>query len=233
MSRGRPAGISVRFFLSQFTLTLSLVLFTEHRQAPITRNINKLYYICESERCKGAFGNIIQSKRWHPLEKCYYVSPLTERWGHLGLPSSARLSPANMRRWPKLVHCWLAHRLRRWPSIKPALFQCFVFAGSQSVSLCWEPSVLWVCLRFISLQCFLWYRRSNTRRWPNAGLMLSHRLWHWANISPVLGYRVVFGITLNVGQRHRRRANINPALVQSIVPILYRQHAGTAEWSTD
>ena len=36
----------------------------------------------------------------------------------------------------------LAHRLRRWPSIKPTLVQRFVFAGSQSVSLCWESSVL-------------------------------------------------------------------------------------------
>ena len=31
-----------------------------------------------------------------------------------------------------------------------------------------------------------------------------------ANISAVLGYRVVFDATLSVGQRHRRRANINP-----------------------
>ena len=53
-------------------------------------------------------------------------------------------------------------------------------------------------------------RRSNMRHWHNAGLMLAHRLWRWANIIPVLGYRVVFGATLNVGQPHRRgRANIN------------------------
>ena len=47
-------------------------------------------------------------------------------------------------------------------------------------------------------------------------------------ISPLLGYHVVFGATLNVGQRHRRRANINSALVQSILPVLpayrYRHH---------
>ena len=46
--------------------------------------------------------------------------------------------------------------------------------------------------------------------------MLAHRLRRWPNISPVLGYRVVLGDTLNVGQRHRRRANINPALDQSM-----------------
>ena len=62
-------------------------------------------------------------------------------------------------------------------------------------------------------------RQANTRRWPNAGLMLALRLRCWGNISPVLGYRVVFGLMLNVGQRHRRRANINPVLVQSIVLV--------------
>ena len=42
------------------------------------------------------------------------------------------------------------------------------------------------------------------------------------------GYRVMFGATLNVGQRHRRQASNNPALVQSIEPVSsacrYRQH---------
>ena len=46
--------------------------------------------------------------------------------------------------------------------------------------------------------------------------MLAHRLRRSSNISPVLGYRVVFGATLNVGRRHRRRANINPALAESV-----------------
>ena len=49
--------------------------------------------------------------------------------------------------------------------------------------------------------------------------MLVHSLRRLANISPVLGYRVVFGAMLNVGQHHRQRANTNPALVQNIVPI--------------
>ena len=42
---------------------------------------------------------------------------------------------------PMLHGIMLAHRLRRWPSIKPALVQRFVFAGTQSVSLCWGESV--------------------------------------------------------------------------------------------
>ena len=96
------------------------------------------------------------------------------------------------------------------------------------LSLCCESSMLWVCLPFISLHSFVSCRRSNTRRWPNAGLMLAHRLRRWPTINPVLGFRVVFGTTLNVGQRHRRRANINPALLQSIVTLppacMYLQH---------
>ena len=47
--------------------------------------------------------------------------------------------------------------------------------------------------------------------------MLTHRLRRSANLGPVLGQLIVFGATLNVGQRHRPRANINPALVQSIL----------------
>ena len=68
--------------------------------------------------------------------------------------------------------------------------------------LCFSP--IHFCQR--SLSC----RRSNKRRWPNAGLMLAHRLQRRPNIGPVLSYRIVFGATLNVGQRHRQRANINP-----------------------
>ena len=33
---------------------------------------------------------------------------------------------------------------------------------------------------------------ADTTRWPNAGLMLAHRLRRWANINPALGQRVVF-----------------------------------------
>ena len=91
-----------------------------------------------------------------------------------------------------------------------------------------------VSVPFISVQHFLSCRRSNTRRRPNARLMLVHRLRRSVNISPVLGYHVVFGARLNVGQRHRRQANINPALIQSIVPVppacQYRQHEVLTIW---
>ena len=130
---------------------------------------------------------------------------------------------SNTRRWPN-AGLLLAHRLRSWPSIKQALVQRFVFA----VSLCCGESV---SNSFLSSAFY--GTGGQTRRWPNAELMLAHHLRRCANISPVLCYRVVFGATLNVGQRHRWRANINPALVQSIVTVLYRQRAGTAEWSTD
>ena len=66
-------------------------------------------------------------------------------------------------------------------------------------------------VRSLGLPC----RRSNTRHWPNVGLLLTHRLRRWANIRQVLNYRVVFDSTLNVSQRNRRRANINPALASS------------------
>ena len=65
--------------------------------------------------------------------------------------------------------------------------------------------ISFVSVRSLCLSC----NRLNTRRWPDVGLLLAHRLQRWANISPVLGYRVLFDCTLNVGQRHSRRANIN------------------------
>ena len=71
--------------------------------------------------------------------------------------------------------------------------------------------ISFVSVHSLRLSC----RQSNTRRWPNVGLLLAHRLRCWANISPVLGYRVVVDARLNVSQRHRQRANINPALAPS------------------
>ena len=99
-----------------------------------------------------------------------------------------------------------------------------LFAQSASVSA--------VSLSPIHFSPALSCRRSNSRRWPNAGLLLAHRLRRWPNISPVLGSRVVFGATLNVGQRHRRRANINPFFGSK-----HRARSASmqvpAAWSTD
>ena len=95
-------------------------------------------------------------------------------------------------------------------------------------------SVLYLCVLSLPVHSLrLSCRRANTRRWPNVGLLLAHRLRRWDNISRVLGYRVLFDATLNVGQRHRRRANINPAFVQSIVGYYSQYEVGlltTVEW---
>ena len=82
----------------------------------------------------------------------------------------------------------------------------------------------------LSVQRFLSCRRSNTRRWPDAGLMLARHLHHWANIGPVLGYHVVFGATLNVGQHHRQRPTVTQLCFKA--SCRYRQHEvlTRAEW---
>ena len=83
------------------------------------------------------------------------------------------------------------------------------------ILLCFSPLICChiscVSVRSLRLSC----RRSNTRRCPNVGLLLAHRLRRSADISRVLGDSVMFDAMLNVGQRHRRRANINPALASS------------------
>ena len=46
--------------------------------------------------------------------------------------------------------------------------------------------------QLVSVCSLLSYRRSNTRRWPNAGLMLAHCLQRWPSIKPALVQRFVF-----------------------------------------
>ena len=60
--------------------------------------------------------------------------------------------------------------------------------------------------------------------------------WCWPTVydaeptlAQYLDYCVVFNATLNVGQRHRWQANINPALVQSIVPPAWSTNYGWME----
>ena len=49
--------------------------------------------------------------------------------------------------------------------------------SAQSLTVCA------VSLSFITLQWFLSCRWSNTRRWPDSGLMLAHRLRRWPKIT--------------------------------------------------
>ena len=106
------------------------------------------------------------------------------------------------------------------PSIEVEIY-CFTSHRS------FARHISFVSVHSLRLSC----RRSNTRRWPNVGLLLAHRLRRWANISPVLGYRVVFDATLNVGQRHRRRANINPALASSSSYCTAQPEPGPFQWA--
>ena len=80
-----------------------------------------------------------------------------------------------------------------------------------SLLICMSVSV--VSVRSLHLSC----RRSNTRRWPNVGLLLAHRLWRWANTSPVLGYRVAeCGPASQTAGQHKPRPNVAALLYMSL-----------------
>ena len=118
------------------------------------------------------------------------------------------------------------------------------------ILLCFSPLICChiscVSVRSLRLSC----RRPNTRRCPNVGLLLAHRLTRSADISRVLGDSVMFDATLNVGQRHRRRANITQPWLQVVVIVppspahlnwpkslknkqkTATRHTGTLEWGT-
>ena len=70
----------------------------------------------------------------------YYVSHLTERWGHAGLPLSACLSPANTRSWPKLVQC----ETQQTRSVEPVLVWCWasVADGAPALDQHWSTTFL-------------------------------------------------------------------------------------------
>ena len=62
--------------------------------------------------------------------------------------------------------------------------------------------------------------------------MLVYRLQHYPTLAQYWvtgGGRVVYGVTLNVGHRHKWRASINPALVQSIVLVQSMLHKPTID----
>ena len=79
-----------------------------------------------------------------------------------------------------VISCSYLVRGHRWLVIMSPLWR----GGDILVYLCpLSSSAQFEFLCSLCLSC----RRSNTRRWPNGGLMSAHRLWRWANDSPVLG----------------------------------------------
>ena len=93
---------------------------------------------------------------------------------------------------------------REWCILKFRLLWCW----SDPVDLqCGQKDLNWItpeepiwhrtrkirkCPSSSSVVNLLRHPPANTTRWPNAGLMLAHRLRRWANIKPALGQRVVF-----------------------------------------
>ena len=60
-------------------------------------------------------------------------------------------------------------------------------------SKCWEVSSHLILVLHGNMAGIHSSRTSaNTRRWPNAGLMFTHRLRGWPNFNPALGQRLVF-----------------------------------------
>ena len=127
-----------------------------------------------------------------------YDVPDTE---YVGLPTKFRfnfgpalqsiagsMSVNRLRRWPSTnlsrVCCMLCantchstntvsmltHSLRRWPVIETALGDCTVFSDC--------------CIMLVTFKIPAPETPDNTIHWPNADVMLSHRLRRWANIIP-------------------------------------------------
>ena len=73
---------------------------------------------------------------------------------------------------------------------------------------------------------------ANTRRWPNAGLLLAHRLRRWTNNSPALGQRIVFaGDPRAPAQRPHELSNIQHRLaVTQLRTRNHKLHVETCSW---
>ena len=80
----------------------------------------------------------------------------------------------------------------------------------------WRHVVLPLSAQFVcsARVCAFPPRQSNTRRWPNAGLVLAHRLWRWLSIKPALVQRFVFSGSQSVSLCCGESASIHfsPAL---------------------
>ena len=76
---------------------------------------------------------------------------------------------ANTRHSPDAVSM-LTHSLRRWPVIETTLGECTIFSDC--------------CIMLVTFQIPASETPDNTIHWPNADVMLGHRLRRWANIIP-------------------------------------------------
>ena len=101
--------------------------------------------------------------------------------------------PANTIHWNNVV-LLLAHRLRHWPSIKPTLVQCVVFAGHSST----KPRIVvgeWPL--FTSNQNTIWgswvqtHPRSSTNTFVT---MLDQRRKRWADVVQMLYKCFLFAV---------------------------------------
>ena len=121
-----------------------------------------------------------------------------------------RLVPANTRGWTNVV-LMLAHRLRRWTSIKTTLVQRLVFTGVSHD--CYRDSKIkgWYCsircrnttgCSWILIVYQIVYKRKrgkskslidtgHERKWSIVGLILGQRRRRWSNIKLTVGKQVV------------------------------------------
>ena len=95
-------------------------------------------------------------------------------------------------RWPNAGQM-LAHNLRRWSNINPALVQRLVFAVESGwLNKRWPYVVLmldqrrrqWPRMKYnhVVTSAFI-IPSKQSRRWSNIGLILCERGWQWTNVS--------------------------------------------------
>ena len=90
---------------------------------------------------------------------------------------------------------WFGTHVVSWV-VKQLIHYLFGLIGNCRL-LCHFDHLLW----FLPLWWHMIYNPANTRRWPNVGLLLVHRLRHWPNVETTLGQRLVFAGRLILSPR--------------------------------
>ena len=137
--------------------------------------------------------------------------------GPVSQPIASLMPTNNLRRWPSttprlgLLYTQRQHgkqtraihpiHLGRWPSIETALGDCPVFA--------------WTAMRVTHCPSRpQWYHYPDyTIYWPNADVILCHRLWRWANIISTLS---LLALITNIIVSHTTRpfpANLDTNII--------------------